>query len=686
MWLTEILCAFKSPVTLLLLQTGVLKDESTMDVGTECEQPSADSESAALYFQAPGPTVSFHNIRYCVKERAAMFSRTWVEKEILRDIRKVVYCMSLFTRVTFKAWVMCCSGIMNPGMNAIMGPTGSGKTSLLDVIAGRKDPKGLKSGHVLVDNEVVTSSLRHCSAYVVQSDVLMGTLTVRENLAFSANLRLSPTEHSSSDKEMKVESVIEELGLKDCADTKLKWAYLPLSFNSDRDSVFARCVWWGKEKMQFLFLDEPTTGLDSNTANAIIALLQKLSRNGKTVIFSIHQPRYSIYRQFDHLTLMNKGELIYAGSADKALKYFEELGYKCEPFNNPADFFLDLTNGTLLPQAISAKSESANGGELTLVSEDALAVKYRQSPQYCRVTEQLQELTKGLNTESKPARDQAHYATPFYYQLMLVSARTVKNILRNPQTSYAQLFLNIFFGILVGLIYYQIPHTLPEALQNRTGAFFFMVINMVFGNLSAVELFISERVLFVHENASGYYRTSAYFLSKVFADLIPNRILPVFIFSAIPYFMMALKPEVEAFFLYCVTLSLVSLSAVSLAFLVSASVGSFAMANILIALPFVFMMVFGGFLVNLNSMLSGMSWLKWISIFRYGFNALAVNELKGQVFTSNYTTMTGEMYLDHQEIDYSTWGFWQNQVALVGIMSVCLVMAYVQLRRINRWK
>uniref|UniRef100_A0AAR2J832 ABC transporter domain-containing protein n=1 Tax=Pygocentrus nattereri TaxID=42514 RepID=A0AAR2J832_PYGNA len=500
---------------------------------------------------------------------------------------------------------------------------------LLDVIAGRKDPQGLKSGQVLVDGAVVTSSLRLSSAYVVQNDVLMGTLTVRENLTFSANLQLSPADHSFSDKAMKVESVIQELGLKDCADTKI-------------GTMFLRGVSGGEKKRcsigmelitspSLLFLDEPTTGLDSNTAHMIITLLHKLSRNGRTIIFSIHQPRYSIFQQFDHLTLLNKGEIIYAGSADKAISYFEGLGYKCDPFNNPADFFLDITNGTLLPQADSAKS----GNE-----------------------------SKGLKSESRPASDKAQYATPFYYQLMLVSSRTVKNILRNPQTSYAQVFLNIFFGVLVGLIYYQIPNSLPEALQNRTGAFFFLVINMVFGNLSAVELFISERVLFIHENSSGYYRTSVYFLSKVFADLIPNRILPVFIFSAIPYFMMALKPEVEAFFLYCVTMSMVSLSAVSLAFLVSASVGSFAMANIFIALPFVFMMVFGGFLVNLNSMLSGMSWLKWISIFRYGFN----------------------VSFPATEIDYSTWGFWQNQVALGGIMCICLVLAYVQLRRINRWK
>uniref|UniRef100_A0A673HEI8 ATP-binding cassette sub-family G member 2-like n=1 Tax=Sinocyclocheilus rhinocerous TaxID=307959 RepID=A0A673HEI8_9TELE len=617
-----------------MTEEGIMLDEVLVN-----EQPSTDTEETAPCFQTPGPTVTFHNLRYRIKERLGMFSRQWVEKDILKDV----------------------SGILNPGMNAIMGPTGSGKTSLLDVIAGRKDPKGLKSGQVLVDNTIVTSDLRLCSAYVVQNDILMGTLTVRENLAFSANLRLSRKEYSSADKQMRVDSVIQELGLKDCADTKI-------------GTMFLRGVSGGEKKRcsigmelitspSLLFLDEPTTGLDANTANSIMELLQKLSKQGKTVIFSIHQPRYSIFSQFDHLTLMNKGEIIYAGAANKAITYFEGLGYKCEPFNNPADFFLDVTNGTVLSQIHNNKSEKCSNSDEMVENENPLAVIYRKSPHFLNVKDRLIQISDGLDPEVTKG-DRVGYATPFYYQLMLVSGRTVRHILRNPQTSYAQLFLNIFFGILVGLIYYQIPHTLPEALQNRTGAFFFLVINMVFGNLSAVELFISERVLFIHENSSGFYRTSVYFLSKVFADLIPNRILPVFIFSAIPYFMMGLKPDVEAFFLYCVTMSMVSLSAVSLAFLISASVGSFAMANILIALPYVVMMVFGGFLVNLNSMLSGMSWLKWASIFRYGYNALAIIELKDQVFTSNYTSMTGDMYLDHQEIDYSTWGFWQNQVAL----------------------
>uniref|UniRef100_A0A671U2S3 ATP-binding cassette, sub-family G (WHITE), member 2c n=1 Tax=Sparus aurata TaxID=8175 RepID=A0A671U2S3_SPAAU len=541
----------------------------------------------------------------------------------------------------FTVLIGCCSGIMRPGMNAIMGATGSGKTSLLDVIAGRKDPAGLQHGKVLVDGRVVTSELRLTSAYVVQDDILMGTLSVRENLLFSANLRLNPKHHSSEDKNSRVNTIIQDLGLTDCADTKIGTEFLRGVSGGERK----RCS-IGMELItspSLLFLDEPTTGLDSNTANCIVNLLHNLSRRGKTVIFSIHQPRYSIFRQFDHLTLMHKGEMVYAGGAQHALEYFTNLGYQIEPFDNPADFFMDITNG-------EAKSTS-------------------EAP------------AAGTPTQEFRVQDTKHG----FRQMRVVCGRTVRNTLRNPQTSYAQLALNVFFAILVGLIYYQMPLTLTEGLQNRSGAFFFLIINMVFGNLSAVELFINERAIFIHENSSGYYRTSVYFLSKIFGDLVPNRIIPIFLFSAIAYYMMGLKPAFTAFLCFALTMSLVSLAGVGLAFLVSASVSSFAMANILIALPFVFMMVFGGFLVDLNGMLSWLSWLKWISIFRYGLNAAYINELTGHL-SCLCCSIPGEVFLESQHIDYSTWGFWQNQVALLGIVLVCMILAYIQLRRINRWK
>ncbi|XP_074855690.1 broad substrate specificity ATP-binding cassette transporter ABCG2-like [Carettochelys insculpta] len=576
---------------------------------------------------------------------------------------------------------------MKPGMNAILGPTGSGKTSLLDVLAGWKDPKGLRSGQVFMDGRAVNSQVHLCSAYIVQEDILMGTLTVQENLQFSANLRLSQSWNSKAEKQLKVNAVIQELGLQDCADTKIGTEFLRGVSGGEKK----RCS-IGMELItapSLMFLDEPTTGLDANTANAIIQLLHQLSRKGRTVIFSIHQPRYSIFRLLDHLTLMNKGEIIYAGPAADATDYFNSIGYQCEAFNNPLDFFLDVISGEITqsqpsPELASDRSSDSHGSSCS--EKNPLTIYYQKSHYY----EQLQEELENLQTFESHVNDavttKAIYATSFLYQLYVVSNRNVKNILRNPQTSIGQLLLGTFFSVLVGLIFYQVPDTLPEAFQNRLGAFFFLVINQVFGNLSAVELFINERKLFIHESSRGYYRTSAYFLAKVFADLIPNRIIPLLMFSAISYFMMGLKQDAGSFFLYVLSLSLTNLAAVSMAFLVSASVNTFAIANVLIALPFVFMMVFGGFLVNLNSMLNWLSWIKWISIFHYGMNALTINELKGAVFHLNFSTVPGEMYLEQQGINYSMWGFWENEVALLCLSLAFLCFAYVQLLRVNHWK
>ncbi|XP_072347500.1 broad substrate specificity ATP-binding cassette transporter ABCG2c isoform X2 [Scyliorhinus torazame] len=576
--------------------------------------------------------------------------------------------------------------MMRPGMNAILGPTGSGKTSLLDVLANRKDQKGLKSGQVLLNGQLVDSNFNLQSAYVVQDDILMGMLTVKENLEFSANLRLPKKLYTFEEKQQKVNKVIDELGLKDCANTKIGTEFIRGISGGERK----RCS-IGMELItspSLLFLDEPTTGLDANTASSIMQLLHTLATHGRTIIFSIHQPRYSIYKLLDYITLMSKGNIVYQGPGAETINYFKDLGYECEPYNNPSDFFLDVIN-----EAIPPSNETSNP-EVVIISQTALdpggeknllAHHFQQSKYYDYIEKELKSLSVP-NVSKSSSKIKSSYATPFWYQLYIVCGRTIKNLCRNPQTSVAQVFLMLLFGILNGLIYYQMPHTMPEAFQNRFGAFFFIIINQVFGNLSAVEIFIQEKSLFLHEKASGYYRTSAYFLSKILADVIPNRIIPVLSFAAISYFMMGLKQDVVPFFLFCLTLSLTSLSAVSLAFLVSASVNTVAVANALISIPYVFMMVFGGFLVNVNKMLQWLAWLKWISIFRYAFNALIINELKGQIFYLNSTKVPGETYMIEQNIDFSTWGFWQNEVALLCMTAIFLFLTFIQLIRINKWK
>lgn len=154
-----------------------------------------------------------------------------------------------------------------------------------------------------------------------------------------------------------------------------------------------------------------------------------------------------------------------------------------------------------------------------------------------------------------------------------------------------QIFIALFMGVIVGVIYLQLDLSYPAGVQNRIGALFFIIQNQIFSNMSAVELFIKERVVFVHESASGFYRVSSYFFAKIFSDFIPMRLLPLIAFSIITYFMIGLQMDVSKFFIFFLTLFLTTMCGSAICFMMSATVRVFAVANLLCILTFIMMMV-----------------------------------------------------------------------------------------------
>ncbi|CAF4602861.1 unnamed protein product [Rotaria socialis] len=186
------------------------------------------------------------------------------------------------------------SGIFRTGMNAIMGPTGCGKASLLDLLADRKDREGFE-GEILLNGQPRTQNYKYHVGYVVQDDIICGNLTVKENLMFSANT--SPP-------------------------------LINIIFNNT-------------SKFNYFCL----IGLDSSMARSVMECLHQLSRTGCTIVFSIHQPRYSIFKLFDTLFLLSAGRCTYHGRTGSVLNLFSSVGFSCEEHNNPADFLLDITQG-----------------------------------------------------------------------------------------------------------------------------------------------------------------------------------------------------------------------------------------------------------------------------------------------------------------------------------------------------
>jgi ABC-type multidrug transport system ATPase subunit len=230
-----------------------------------------------------------------------------VERDILRDV----------------------SGACFPGMlMAIMGATGSGKTSLMNVLARRLVlSKGLHvSGAVLLNGAPRPRQWK--SNYVEQHDLLFAELSVRETLQFAARLRL-PTTATPAERDARVDAVVATLGLQAVLDSRVGGDLVRGISGGERKRLAL-----GNDLIvdpPLLFLDEPTSGLDAFNAQSVMSSLKLLASTGRSVVACLHQPRSGITALFDSLLLLSEGRCMYSGPAPEALQFFERCGFVSPP-------------------------------------------------------------------------------------------------------------------------------------------------------------------------------------------------------------------------------------------------------------------------------------------------------------------------------------------------------------------
>jgi len=234
------------------------------------------------------------------------------------------------------------SGTIMPGQFvAILGASGAGKTTLLNYLSGRDFSKTLHStGEVFVNGTLKSQipNFSAFSAYVQQDDILFQTLTVRECLEFAAKLKLTGTIES---KIRRVDALIDQLKLGKAQNTHIGGPLVKGISGGERKrtSVGVELI----TDPSLIFLDEPTTGLDSFIATQVMDNLRELAiEQGKTVVSTIHQPNSDIFDMFDKLLLMARGKIIYFNDANKSVDYFANIGRPCPELTNPADYFMTI--------------------------------------------------------------------------------------------------------------------------------------------------------------------------------------------------------------------------------------------------------------------------------------------------------------------------------------------------------
>lgn len=237
------------------------------------------------------------------------------------------------------------SGFVQPGkMTCLMGESGAGKTTLLNVLAQRVST-GVISGDMLVNGKPLPLSFQRSTGYVQQGDVHMATTTVREALIFSARLR-QPAATPDAEKLEYVEEIIKLLEMEAYAEALVGEVGMGLNVEQRKRTSIA--VELAAKPALLIFLDEPSSGLDSQSSWSIMQLLRKLADHGQAILATVHQPSAELFQVFDRLLLLKKGgQTVYFGelghNSKTLIDYFgQRSDLQCGEKDNPAEYILEV--------------------------------------------------------------------------------------------------------------------------------------------------------------------------------------------------------------------------------------------------------------------------------------------------------------------------------------------------------
>lgn len=534
------------------------------------------------------------------------------------------------------------TGICRPGeLLAVMGASGAGKTTLLNCLNFRSDPTLKIKGKLYINGQRVSPDiLTSRSAYVQQEDIFVGTITVKEQLVFQANLRMDK-DLSTAERMQRVEDVMIELNLVHCANTYIgiPGTLKGISGGETKRLAFACEV---LTNPPIMFCDEPTTGLDSFMAQNIVEVMMNLAKKGMTIISTIHQPSSEVFAMFNRVLLMAEGRTAYLGSTAGAMDFFAGMGKVCPENYNPADYFIDNL-------AIQPEKEE----ECKQFVESACDA-FDKSSTGQLVLQGVEDNAQALANESAVGRNEmkvsrSPYKASWGSQFSAVLKRCVLENVRDRMVVKVKLAQYIMISLIVGLIYFDQTYD-RKGVDNINGAIFLILTQVSFSSCFAVvRSFCAEGPLFLREHFNGMYRVDVYFLAKNLAELPLNICLPI-LFVSISYFMIGLNPEVDRFFIHMGLIVLTVNAVTSFGFMISCISKNEQVASALSAPLLIPLMLFGGLFMNNDLVPDYLIWIKYISWFYYGFEDLSINQWKGVDYINATTTeggvLDGEGVLD----------------------------------------
>eukprot|EP00924_Labyrinthula_sp_SR-Ha-C_P013192 augustus_masked-scaffold_12-processed-gene-12.80-mRNA-1 protein AED:0.23 eAED:0.23 QI:0/-1/0/1/-1/1/1/0/1211 len=568
-----------------------------------------------------------------------------------------------------------------PGkLHAVMGSSGSGKSSLLDVLSNLRTTGSYTGEHLingvpsyLRRSRFLNQYLRNNMSYVKQQDVLFDNLTVRESLTHSAWLTL-PQSLSANDKRQRVHVVSGFLGLESVMDTKIG----KISGGQKRRvSVGTQLL----SLPSVLFLDEPTTGLDATNALVLCDLLYKLAHVGKmAILMTIHQPRREIFSLMDKLSILVNGKVAFSGTPNQAAKFFRVDFNEVNMGNTILDRLEDYTGSKHADQALNQICKTYEKSFLgqtefnTITKEESYLTKNMANVLEQRLKKNAK--ISGMYSWSRP--------TSTFLTLKVLLSRT---LLWGGFDIFRTCSISLVGGLLVGSVYLQSA----ESFTNITSLNFLSVASMAFLQGTFLgDRYQLEKGMWSHETTAGT-RVSwrAFLLNQFLRNAVASTLEALFF--AVPVYMLVLEPNfgMEKFFQFVFILLLVSWAVVSQNTLVEIDriraggvsgpdLRQAALINMtLLSLG----VLFNGFIIQLQDIPIALSWVPFVMLSFWGFVGLLGTLFRDFSFPCGVdddltilqcSRETGDVFLT--DLDYDSFDAFQCMTALLAMIAVFHVL------------
>ena len=440
------------------------------------------------------------------------------------DVKELTYTVELGSRFNkFKKQLIYPLDFSIDGgeMVALMGPSGAGKSTLLDLIAGRKR-NGWWSGEILFNRRPADDDIMRQTSYVLQDDLHMATLTVRETIMYACWVRM-PEGTSLEDREARVNLLIDMLKLQPCEHSLVgdKENFRGISGGQmKRLSIAVEMVTLPK----LIFLDEPTSGLDSSIALEVMSAVSNACKSGgRTAVSTIHQPSPETFAVFDKVVLLCLGRLVYCGPADEIVQYFTrpELNYLVAPEEvellNHAEFALDICAGTRYPKNKDSPLQAAD-----------FDVAFRSSNFYVSPKSALPLSATSLSSDANKKSLYGKYNTSVFTHMKMLTHRALRAKFRDINDVRVNTMKYVAAGLLFGIVFFGagdldsplLEGGAPTAATNTCVSFLFLIITFnVMNNLHAIPAFVKDTILFTRERDASAYGPFPFFVMAILINL-----------------------------------------------------------------------------------------------------------------------------------------------------------------------